>query len=152
MLGESSLLLLTQYTALTTSYDSGRKIFEPPRYMSVPTAISQLLLLLSLPPPIQSLDPLDPILPPRPSYTTPLLPAETLAISLSRVGDPSQKFISGTLAELSKLGEEDFGGPLHSFVIVGRGFHALERDFAGRWAVDKENWRRVANEVYKVRD
>lgn len=120
--------------------------------MSVPTAISQLLLLLSLPEPVQSLDPLDPILPVRPSYKIPLEPSTTLAISLSRVGDPSQKFVSGTLEEMSKLGEDVFGGPLHSFVIVGRGFHALERDFAGRWAVDGTNWNRVSNEVYGVRD
>lgn len=81
-----------------------------------------------------------------------LAPSETLAISLSRVGDPSQKFVSGTLEELSRLGEEDFGGPLHSFVIVGRRFHALERDFAARWSVNPETWQRVSNDVYAVRD
>jgi diphthine synthase len=68
------------------------------------------------------------------------------------VGDPTQKFVAGTLEELSKLDEEAFGGPLHSFVIVGKRFHALERDFAARWAVDKENWNRIAKDVYQVRD
>ncbi|GAA6020751.1 hypothetical protein JCM11491_003518 [Sporobolomyces phaffii] len=120
----------------------GRKIFEPPRFMSVPTAVSQLMSLLEA----EAED--------ATSADSPesLSPSSTLAISLSRVGDPSQKFVSGTLEELSKLGEEDFGGPLHSFVIVGRRFHALERDFAARWSVSRENWDKVSNEVYKVRD
>lgn len=112
--------------------------------MSVPTAISQLLSLLP-----------SPALP-TPSDPTPLAPfldpSKTLAISLSRVGDPSQTFVAGTLAELSQLGEEAFGGPLHSFVIVGKQFHALERDFAARWAVDRQVWDRVAKEHYRVRD
>ncbi|POY71257.1 putative Diphthine synthase [Rhodotorula taiwanensis] len=122
----------------------GRKIFEPPRYMSVPCAISQLLSLLEeegqTPAEASSDD------------AVALNPATTLAISASRVGAPSQRFVSGTLEELSKLDEEAFGGPLHSFVIVGRRFHALERDFAVRWAVDKDNWNQVSNGVYKVRD
>lgn len=126
----------------------GRKIFEPPRYMSVPTAISQLLSLLeeeeaseeagvdgSAPPKADALD-----------------AATTLAISCSRVGDPSRKFVAGTLAEMAELGEDAFGGPLHSFVIVGRRFHALERDFAARWAVNKDSWNSVTKRVYDVRD
>ncbi|GAA6031932.1 hypothetical protein JCM8097_003347 [Rhodosporidiobolus ruineniae] len=125
----------------------GRKIYEPPRYMSVPCAISQLLSLLPSPPP----NPVAAVPATGPSAEA-LDPSTTLAISCSRVGSPSQKFVSGTLAELAELDEDAFGGPLHSFVIVGRTFHALERDFAGRWAVDKENWDRVANEVYGVRD
>ncbi|GAA5923341.1 diphthine synthase [Sporobolomyces koalae] len=114
----------------------GRKIFEPPRYMSVPTAVEQLMSLLEA----------------QPEANRTLNPASTLAISLSRVGDPSQKFVSGTLEELSKLDEDAFGGPLHSFVIVGHRFHALERDFAGRWSCDRATWDRVSNEVYQVRD
>ncbi|GAA5969218.1 hypothetical protein JCM11641_007513 [Rhodosporidiobolus odoratus] len=120
----------------------GRKIYEPPRYMSVPCAISQLLSLLPSSPSDSS----------SPSSADSLDPTTTLAISASRVGSPSQKFVSGTLAELAELDEEAFGGPLHSFVIVGRTFHALERDFAARWAVDRENWVKVSNEVYGVRD
>ncbi|KAK4705741.1 hypothetical protein P7C70_g443, partial [Phenoliferia sp. Uapishka_3] len=132
----------------------GRKIFEPPRFMSVPCAIAQLLSLLPTPTSTSNPTPSSPSssssTPPPPA--TLLDPATTLAISLSRVGNPSQTFVAGTLAELSLLGEKAFGGPLHSFVIVGRRFHALERDFARRWAVDPANWDRVAKEVYDVRD
>ncbi|CEQ38690.1 SPOSA6832_00143, partial [Sporobolomyces salmonicolor] len=127
----------------------GRKIFEPPRFMSVPTALSQLLSLLPSDSPSSASDS-EPATPSAAPES--LTPSSTLAISLSRVGDPSQTFVSGTLSELSQLDEDAFGGPLHSFVIVGRRFHALERDFAGRWAVDRKEWDRVANEVYGVRD
>jgi diphthine synthase len=120
--------------------------------MSIPTAVSQLLEALAKPPPTPSDDPDDPPLPILPVHSIPLDPSTTLAISLSRVGDPSQKFISGTLEEMSRLDDEAFGPPLHSFVIVGRQFHALERDFAVRWAIDRENFIKVSNEVYKVRD
>ena len=116
--------------------------------MSVPQAISQLMSLLQ---DSQTSDPTSEESSSIPAAET-LDPATTLAISLSRVGDPSQRFVSGTLAEMAQLDEDVFGGPLHSFVIVGRRFHALERDFASRWAVDKESWARVSNTVYAVRD
>ncbi|KDE03789.1 diphthine synthase [Microbotryum lychnidis-dioicae p1A1 Lamole] len=142
----------------------GRKIYEPPRFMSVPTAIEQLLSLL--PPSLNGKDTAtatasdpDPSmtddrspLTPTPTLSPCLDPSQTLCISLSRIGDPSQTFVSGTLEELSHLDEDAFGGPLHSLVIVGKRFHALERDFARRWAVNKESWDRVAREVYGVRD
>jgi diphthine synthase len=116
--------------------------------MSVPCAIAQLLSLLE-PAPASATSDSTPSAAPAPEL---LNPSTTLAISLSRVGDPSQKFVSGTLAELSQLDEDAFGGPLHSFVIVGNRFHALERDFAARWAVDAKTWGSVANGVYGVRD
>jgi diphthine synthase len=81
-----------------------------------------------------------------------LPPASTLAISLSRMGTPTQRLVSGTLEELSRLSEEDFGGPLHSVVIVGKRLHPLELEFAGQWAIGGENggWWKVGQEVYKV--
>ncbi|GAA6006531.1 hypothetical protein JCM10207_004964 [Rhodosporidiobolus poonsookiae] len=138
----------------------GRKIYEPPRYMSVPCAISQLLSLLPPAGPAPDLASLrssstsssSPDTPASSPAADSLDPHTTLAISASRVGSPSQRFVSGTLAELAALDEDAFGGPLHSFVIVGRTFHALERDFAGRWAVDRERWDAVSNGVYGVRD
>jgi diphthine synthase len=70
-------------------------------------------------------------------------PDRTLAIALSRMGTPTQRLISGTLAELASLPEEEFGGPLHTVVIVGRRLHPLEMEYAGRW------WK-VGKEVYGV--
>ena len=73
-------------------------------------------------------------------------------MSLSRIGTPTQRIISGTLAELAELDEEDFGGPLHSIVIVGKRLHPLELEYAGMHCVKGEtgNWWRVGKEVYGV--
>lgn len=96
--------------------------------MSTLTAINQLLSLLD--------------------SSTELDPTKTLAISIASLGSPNQVHLAGTLSTLSQCTEEDFGKPLHSFVIVGKRFHPMERDFAGRFAVDKEEWKRVAEDVY----
>ncbi|KDQ12020.1 hypothetical protein BOTBODRAFT_135180 [Botryobasidium botryosum FD-172 SS1] len=109
----------------------GRKIYEPPRYMSPQTAISQIIsALLSSPSPLMS-------------------PATTLAVTLSRVGGTAQKILSGSLEELAALGEADFGDPLHSMVIVGSRLHPMEIDYAGEFAVG-EGWRKVARDVHGV--
>jgi hypothetical protein len=111
---------------------------------------------------------------PPPSKPSPLLtylpgvlsPDSTLAITVSRVGTPTQCFHSGTLAQLSQLPESAFGGPLHSLVLVGKRVHPLEVEYAGGWAVGESGegaevkkgedgkrsgeWWRVAREVYGV--
>ena len=47
-----------------------------------------------------------------------------MCVGLARVGRDDQLVISGTLGELATI---DFGGPLHSLVIVGE-MHELERE------------------------
>jgi diphthine synthase len=89
--------------------------------------------------------------PPPPTESL-LPPSKTLALSLSRIGTPTQKIIAGTLEELASLPEEEFGDPLHSVVIVGKRLHPMELEFAGRWCVGGENggWWKVGKEVYGV--
>ncbi|KAG6381989.1 tetrapyrrole methylase [Boletus reticuloceps] len=110
----------------------GRKIYEPPRYMSIPQAVSQLLEIESL------------------RDQKVLASKTTLAIALSRVGGDAndQRIVCGTLEELSQQSPEVFGEPLHSLVIVGKRLHHLEVDYAQEYAVNKETWRRVASQVY----
>ncbi|RXW20441.1 hypothetical protein EST38_g5424 [Candolleomyces aberdarensis] len=111
----------------------GRKIYEPPRYMSIPTAVSQLLETEA-------------------SRQEGILePETTLAIALSRVGGDSsqQKIVAGTLKELLNQPVEVYGEPLHSLVIVGKRVHHLEIEYAEDYAVDKASWRRVAKDMYK---
>ncbi|KAF8141158.1 diphthine synthase isoform b [Boletus edulis] len=110
----------------------GRKIYEPPRYMSIPQAVSQLLEIESL------------------RDQKILASKTTLAIALSRVGGDAndQRIVCGTLEELSQKSAEVFGEPLHSLVIVGKRLHHLEVDYAQEYAVNKETWRRVASQVY----
>jgi diphthine synthase len=89
-----------------------------------------------------------------PPERTPTLchPDKTLALSLSRIGTPTQRIIAGTITELANLPEDEFGPPLHSVVIVGKRLHPLELEFAGRWAIGGENgdWWKVGKEVYGV--
>ncbi|QRV98193.1 tetrapyrrole (Corrin/Porphyrin) methylases [Ceratobasidium sp. AG-Ba] len=122
----------------------GRKIYEPPRYMNPVTAVAQILESESIRAESASSD--------EPKQHGYLKPESTLAIALSRVGSPDkQRIVCGTLKQLSELGEEDFGEPLFSLVIVGNRLHDLEVQYAEPWAVDKAEWRRVAKEVYGAR-
>ncbi|KAF9228475.1 Diphthine synthase [Gyrodon lividus] len=110
----------------------GRKIYEPPRYMSIPQAVSQLLEIELL------------------RDEKFLSPSSTLAIALSRVGGDAsdQRIVCGTLEELSQQPSEIFGEPLHSLVIVGNRLHHLEVDYAQEYAVNKKTWRQVASKAY----
>ncbi|KAF7289349.1 RAD26-like SNF2 family DNA-dependent ATPase [Mycena indigotica] len=109
----------------------GRKIYEPPRYMSIPVAVKQLLEIESI-------------------RQEGILSAETtLAVALSRVGGgDEQRIVAGTLADLAVQPEDVFGQPLHSLVIVGKRLHHLEVEYAETFAVDRERWRSVASGVY----
>ncbi|GLB37832.1 putative tetrapyrrole (Corrin/Porphyrin) Methylases [Lyophyllum shimeji] len=110
----------------------GRKIYEPPRYMSIPLAVRQLVEIET----IRSAGILD--------------PDKTLAIALSRVGggDEHQRIVAGTLNELLNHPVEAYGEPLHSLVIVGRRLHHLEVEYAEDFAINRNTWRAVAQDVY----
>ncbi|KAF8489683.1 tetrapyrrole methylase [Gautieria morchelliformis] len=109
----------------------GRKIYEPPRYMSVPVAVEQLLETESG------------------RMNGMLSPHDTLAIALSRVGGgDEQRIVAGTLQELHDADERVFGEPLHSLVIVGKRLHHLEVEFAQVYAQSHDTWRDVARRVY----
>ena len=87
-----------------------------------------------------------------PSTPTLMPPHQTLAIALSRMGTPDQRLVSGTLAELAEISEEEYGGPLHTVVVVGKRLHPLELEYAGQFAVGGEEgqWWKVGKEVYGV--
>ncbi|EKM53640.1 uncharacterized protein PHACADRAFT_125502 [Phanerochaete carnosa HHB-10118-sp] len=110
----------------------GRKIYEPPRYMSVKQAVSQLAEIEES------------------RHGGILTPEKTLAIGMSRVGggEGRERIVSGTLAELLAQPPEVFGEPLHSLVIVGRRLHHLEVEYAETFAVNPESWRNVARTTY----
>jgi diphthine synthase len=108
--------------------------------MSIPTAINQLLEIES----IRKKGILD--------------GDSTLAIALSRVGsipeeptnddDGTQRIVAGTLSDLQVQPESVFGKPLHSLIIAGKKLHELEAIYAGAFAVNQENWNRIANKTY----
>lgn len=59
---------------------------------------------------------------------------ETIGIGLARVGQDTQRIVSGPLSELLKV---DFGPPLHSLVLAapGQHLHELETDMLKRLSI-----------------
>ncbi len=82
-----------------------RKIFEPPRFMSVKQAAEQLLKI-------------------KESKEDGKISEDTLAIGVARIGHDDQKLIAATLKEFLQI---DMGPPLHSLVIPGH-LHILEEE------------------------
>jgi len=111
----------------------GRKIYEPPRYMSIPTAVAQLIETEEN------------------RQERVLNPDTTLAIALSRVGGgvENERIVAGTLRELLDYPAEGYGQPLHSLVIVGKRLHHLEVDYAEEYAINRKSWRDTAKNVYE---
>jgi diphthine synthase len=131
---------------------AGKVIYDPPRFMSVPTALEQMREVEEE----------------RKEGT--LDPHKTLLIALSRMGAhpppptlssassssdgafDGERIVAGTLHDLLSVPVEDrprvFGSPLHSLIVVGKRLHVLEAEFAETFAVDKQNWKRVARESY----
>eukprot|EP00887_Chlorella_sp_A99_P008138 scaffold12.g8138.t1 len=91
----------------------GRKVYEPPRFMSIATAIEQLLEVEA-------------------ARGGGACGPQALAVGVARVGADSQRIVAGPLEQLARV---DFGPPLHSLVIVGE-THPLEDEALRRFPVD----------------
>jgi len=100
----------------------GRKIYEPPRYMTVAQCAQQMLEIEEE------------------VKKEGVYGRESLAVGVARVGAEDEKIVAGTLEELC---EADLGKPLHSLVLLGSRTHDLERDYLLEFAVDKEKFRSV---------
>lgn len=83
----------------------GKKQYEPPRYMTINTAIEQLLEVEH-------------------SRGQAAYSEETTCVGLARLGSDDQMIVAGSMKEL--LGVE-FGAPLHCLVIVGK-THPVEEE------------------------
>ncbi|KAI1474562.1 Diphthine synthase [Daldinia eschscholtzii] len=101
----------------------GRKIYEPPRYMTVGQCAQQMLEIEE-------------------EKKEGVYGPDSLAIGAARVGGRNEKFVAGTLKQLCDA-DEALGPPLHSLVLLGKRAHELERDYAREFAVDKETWDRI---------
>merc|ERR1719468_627247 len=75
----------------------------PPRFMTVNTAIEQLLEVEE-------------------KRGEGVYSEDSLCIGVARLGQPDQRIVSGTMKELLTV---DFGAPLHSVIIPGE-MHELE--------------------------
>ena len=83
---------------------SGRRVFLPPRFMTVNRAVRQLLAVEA-------------------RRGGGVATRGTRAFGVARVGHDDQRIVAGTLAELETV---DFGAPLHSLVLVGGPLHEVE--------------------------
>lgn len=108
----------------------GRKIYEPPRYMTVGQCAQQLLESEE----IRGEGAYGP---------------QSLAVGAARVGGRTEAFVSGTLQELAEKADEVLGGPLHSLVLLGRRTHELEHVFVREFAVDREKWDSIWKRDYE---
>jgi diphthine synthase len=105
----------------------GRKIYEPPRYMTVAQCASQMLEIEEI-------------------RAEGVYGPDSLAIGVARVGAESQHMAAGSLQELTMV---DMGPPLHSLVLLGRRTHDLERDFIREFAVDGDSFDAIWKKDYE---
>jgi diphthine synthase len=113
----------------------GRKIYEPPRYMTVGQCATQMLQI-------------EQIKKEEGEGNDGVYNEESLAIGCARVGGKTEKFVSGTLKQLCEM-DEELGGPLHSLVLLGRRTHELESEYVREFAVDKEAWDTIWKRDYE---
>ncbi len=98
----------------------GRRVYEPPRYMSVATACKQLLEICSLK---------------GEAGEDTCYNEQTLAVGVARIGARDQRIVAGTLKQLAST---DLGPPLHALVLIGDKVHPLELEFLKADALDSD--------------
>ncbi|KAK9247673.1 tetrapyrrole methylase [Lipomyces tetrasporus] len=99
----------------------GRMIYEPPRYMNIETAASQLLEIEDI-------------------RNEKVYTADTPCVSVSRLGSSAQKFVAATLGELAEI---ESGEPLHSLVILGHRIHEMEIEYLLDFATSKAKFQQA---------
>jgi diphthine synthase len=98
----------------------GKTKFLPPRFMTVNTAINQLLEIESI-------------------RGENVISKDSLAVGMARLGQPTQKIIFGTLEELRCI---DFGPPLHCMALCGE-LHPVELELLEHFRVNDNDQRIV---------
>lgn len=97
----------------------GKKIYEPPRFMTVSCAAQQLLEIIE-----KKKASGDENL----AYTE-----DTICVGLRKIGSDDQKIIAAPLRRMATI---DLGSPLHSLIICGD-LHPLEKDILELFAEEK---------------
>ncbi|KAL9599403.1 MAG: hypothetical protein Q9219_003840 [cf. Caloplaca sp. 3 TL-2023] len=92
----------------------GRKIYEPPRFMTASQCAAQMLEV-------------------REGRDACAYGPDSLAVGIARLGASDQRMAVGTLKQLTEV---DLGPPLHSLVLLGKRVHDLERDYIREYAID----------------
>jgi len=102
----------------------GRKVYQPPRFLSANDAIRQLLSISKKR---------------ETEGKTELLNQDSICVALARVGWDSQKIAAG---KMSTIVDVDMGKPIHSLVIPGH-THFLEIDMLKLFAVDPSEFEKT---------
>ncbi|KAL8771493.1 MAG: hypothetical protein Q9194_004884 [Teloschistes cf. exilis] len=104
----------------------GRKIFEPPRFMTASQCAAQMLETEQ-------------------SRGEGAYGPNVLAVGIARLGAMDQQMAAGTLQQISEF---DMGAPLHSLVLLGTRVHDLEREYLRECAIDRDSFDRAWREQY----
>lgn len=125
----------------------GREIYEPPRFMSVAQACSQMVTILEEGRnAVEDEEEEDRV---SGLVKQNIIKEETIAIGLARVGRDNQEIRVDTIKNLA---ESDLGSPLHSLVIAGK-LHPLEIEFLRLFYRNEDNLKfdslvQMHNEFY----
>ncbi|XP_031477864.1 probable diphthine methyl ester synthase [Nymphaea colorata] len=93
----------------------GKKSYEPPRFMTIETAIEQLLEVEQL-------------------RAESVYSEDSICVGFARLGSENQMVVSGSMKQLREV---DFGAPLHCLVIVGE-THPMEEEMLEFYAVKEK--------------
>ncbi|XWS71229.1 hypothetical protein CRYUN_Cryun03dG0120900 [Craigia yunnanensis] len=102
----------------------GRKQYEPPRYMSINTAIEQLLEVEQ-------------------KHGESAYDEDTDCVGFARLGSEDQMIVAGTMRQLQMV---DFGKPLHCLVIVGK-THPVEEEMLEFYKIGSQNSEQKGNGI-----
>ncbi|KAI9882964.1 MAG: diphthine synthase [Watsoniomyces obsoletus] len=99
----------------------GRKIYQPPRFMTVAECARQMMELEE-------------------EHGQGACGPDALAVGAARVGARDQQFVCGTLQQLAGA---DLGPPLHSLVLLGRRTHDLEKEYIRDFVIDVKQFEEI---------
>ncbi|XP_035743997.1 diphthine methyl ester synthase-like [Vespa mandarinia] len=99
---------------------SKKKIYMPPKYMTVAEASNQLISILE-----KKKKDSDQCL----GFTE-----DSLVVGLARIGSDDQNIVACSLQEMKGI---DLGEPLHSLIIPAEKLHPLETSFLRQYVIDK---------------
>ena len=98
---------------------TGKKIYEPARFMSVSTAARQMLYVENE------------------VRKEGVYDEDSIVVATARVGQEDERFISCTLKEMCRV---NAGGPLHSLILVGTEVHELEENMLKHYRAKPEDF------------
>ncbi|KAI6244667.1 Diphthine methyl ester synthase [Erysiphe necator] len=111
----------------------GRRIYDPPRYMTVGQCAMQMLEVENIM---------------AEKGEGGVYSKDSLAVGVARVGGATEKIVCGTLEQLC-LADSSLGKPLHSLILLGQRSHELEYEFLKIFAIDPVEWDRIWKKDYQ---